>query len=120
MSEFQRFIPRIEQALEYAGGTHTALDVLAAIGTDHLQFWPGADSFLVTELEVYPRKKVCHIFLAGGHLDELQRMLRGIEAWAVTQGCQAVTLTGRAGWAKSFLKHDGYEVKWTAMAKELS
>lgn len=119
LTEFMRLSSGIEAALEYSGGTHTLRDVLEALTKDVLQFWPGRNSFLITELEQYPRKKNCHIFLAGGNLTELEEMLPKVEDWAREQGCSAMTLTGRKGWTRSFLPGAGYEVKWTVMGKEL-
>ena len=110
----------IEAALEYAGGTHTYEHVREAIIRGELQYWERGDSVLVTELEHYPLKKVCHLFLAGGSLEGLRKMLPGLERWAIAQGCKALTLTGRLGWQRSFLVDDGYAVKWCSMAKELS
>ena len=120
LNEFLRLSSGIEAALEYSGGTHTLRDVLEALTKDLLQFWPGSNSFLITELEQYPRKKNCHIFLAGGNLTELEQMLPKVEEWAKDQGCSALTLTGRFGWLRTFLRGAGYEPQWQVMAKELT
>lgn len=111
--------PHIEAALEYAGGTHLPGDVIRAILAGGLQLWPGEHSAIVTEIEHYPQMKTCHLFLAGGDLDELKLMLPSIEQWAAQNGCSKVTLAGRKGWQRSFLKDVGYEPGCWAMAKEL-
>lgn len=120
MTNFERHLGGIQAALDFAGGTHHPGHVWDAIQADQLQFWPGHDSFIITELEMYPRRKNCHIFLAGGTLEELERMLPHVEHWAKGQGCTAMTLTGRPGWARSFLNGAGYQAKWQVMAKEIS
>ena len=84
-----------------------------------MQFWPGAQSAVITEIQVYPRLKALHYFLAGGNLEELARMRPIIEHWAESIGCQRVTLAGRRGWIRSFLADEGYQEKWTVMSKEL-
>jgi hypothetical protein len=117
--DFVRLEPHLENALEYAGGTHTAADVYEGVIAGDFQFWPGEESVIITQLVENPRKKVCHYFLAGGNLVELERMAEGVEKWAKEHGCVAATLTGRPGWKKSFLRDQGYEIEGVAMIKEL-
>lgn len=99
----------IEDALVYAGGTHTFEDVRAAVDAGTLHFWPGASSVVVTEIVEYPQKKVLHIFLAGGTLSELEQMQPLILDWGREQGCTAATLAGRKGWDRTFLTRQGWE-----------
>lgn len=119
MEDIERCRPHIEAALEHAGGTHLPGDVIRSILAGQLQLWPGEKSAIVTEIEHYPQMKTCHLFLAGGDMAELQKMLLDVEQWAVKQGCSRVTLAGRKGWQRSFLAGDGYESRWYVMAKEL-
>lgn len=117
--EFARCAPWIEAALEYDGGTHDVEDVLALVACGECQFWPGAKSAIVTEVVRHPKKTVLHFWLAGGDLEELEAMTPDIEKWAREQGCTRVTLTGRRGWARTFLRDTGYTPQWAVMAKEL-
>jgi hypothetical protein len=41
-----------------------------------------------------------------------------IVEWAKQQGCSALSLTGRPGWTKSFLKDIGYQNTQVQMIKE--
>jgi hypothetical protein len=118
-ANWKRCIPIIESALQYSGGTHNIDDIERAITTKTMQFWPGAQSAVITEIQVYPRLKALHYFLAGGNLEELARMRPIIEHWAESIGCQRVTLAGRRGWIRSFLADEGYQEKWAVMSKEL-
>lgn len=111
--------PHIEAALAYAGGTHTFEDVAAMIETGRLQFWPGVGSVIVTEIIEYPQRRTLHFFLAGGNLDELRAMLDPILEWGRALGCTAATLTGRKGWARSFLASEGWNHELVCMSKEL-
>lgn len=117
--EIERCLPWIEAALEYAGGTHKPDHVVASILKGDLQLWPGERSAIVTEIDHYPLLDTCHLFLAGGEMGELQRMLPSVEAWAKQVGCSRVSLAGRKGWQRSFLRDDGYAPKWWVLAKEL-
>jgi len=58
-------------------------------------------------------------FLAGGDLDEIKTMRSHIEAWGIQQGCGRASLAGRKGWAKTFLKDEGYEPAWFILKKDL-
>ena len=117
--EFDRCAPWLEAALQYSGGTHTLDDVADGVARGLFQLWPGKTSAVITEVITYPRMRVLHYFLAGGKLPELSKMRPDIEAWGKTVGCNRVTLSGRKGWLKSFLKDEGYCEKWSVMAKDL-
>jgi hypothetical protein len=117
--EFERCTPYIAAALEYSGGTHTVADVAEMIREGRAQFWPGLRSAIVTEINEYPRIKILNFFLAGGDIDELAIMSKFIENWAKMAGCQRITLVGRRGWERSFLKERGYKPKWFVLAKEI-
>lgn len=119
MIDFARCEPHIRAALEYDGDTHTVEDVMLSVAEGHRQFWPGKESAVITEVNQYPRKTVLHYFLAGGNLEELETMAGPIEQWAREQGCTRITLAGRRGWARTFLRGRGYEPQWAVMAKEL-
>ena len=122
MSDFEhlkRLRHHVEAALEYSGGTHNFDDVAEMVGDHRLQLWPASNSVVLTEIIVYPRLKNLHYFLAGGDLDELSRMRPMIESWGKSIGCTRVTLAGRKGWAKTFLKDEGYSPQWAVLAKDL-
>lgn len=111
--------PVLEKALDLAGGTHTWEDVVQAVHTGHLQFWPGVRSAIITEIIEYPRMRTLHFFLAGGNIAELKVMLPPIEAWGQSKGCTSASLTGRLGWSRSFLTQDGWTPKAVVMTKDL-
>ena len=95
----------IEAALEHGGSTHTFEDVARMIYEGRLQIWPAERGCAVTEIIVYPRKKVLHCFLAGGELDQILDMIDSAIAWGKTQGCESLTLSGRLGWQRVLDKH---------------
>lgn len=119
LDHLERLRHHVEAALEYSGGTHQFDDVVEMVGKNQLQVWPASQSIVLTEIIVYPRLKNLHYFLAGGDLDELSRMRQMIESWGKSIGCTRVSLAGRRGWAKTFLKDEGYSPQWTVLAKKL-
>lgn len=115
----ERIRYHIAAALEYSQGTHTVDDVIAQIISGELQLWPGQDSVVITQIITYPRKKVLHIFLAGGNQKELKEMDPYVVQWAKDQGCTALTFTGRLGWARSEMRDIGFELTHVMMSKEI-
>ena len=115
----ERLRQHVEAALEYSGGTHNFEDIAEMVEDHRLQLWPAKNSVVLTEIIVYPRLKNLHYFLAGGDLDELSQMRPLIESWGKSVGCTRVTLAGRRGWSKTFLKDEGYSPQWSVLAKEL-
>lgn len=108
ISQSRRYI---EDALQYANGTHTYEDVVEGVNAGTLQFWPGNGAAVVTEILETPRKKILHFFLAGGNLTALERMVPDILAWGREQGCDFTTLVGRKGWERTFISRLGFEPK---------
>ena len=117
--DLERLRHHVEAALEYSGGTHGIEDIAEGLKKGRFQLWPADDSVVVTEIIVYPRLKNLHFFLAGGDLDELRLMRPLIESWGRDMGCTRVSLAGREGWSKTFLRDEGYRPKWFVLSKDL-
>lgn len=117
-SEMGRCREWIEAALEYSGGTHDFDDILAAVKTGMMQFWPAEDACAVTEILVFPKKKVLHIFLAGGNMDTIVDMNESAEYFAKLNGCTGMSIAGRRGWTK-VLKDKGYSESFTTLGKNI-
>lgn len=118
VKEFERCAHWIEDALEYSHGTHDIYDIFESVASGQVQFWPGERCALITQVSEYPKKKMIHVFLAGGDITEIELIEADIVKWAKTQGCEALSLTGRPGWTKSFLNNIGYRNTQVQMIKE--
>jgi len=116
MNELERCRGWIESALEYGGGTHTFEDVKCGIIAGTSQLWPAANSCIVTEITKHPQKKVLHVFLGGGNLEEIISMHDSVIQWAKDQGCESLTMTGRKGWSKA-LKKSGWKSQLVLLEK---
>lgn len=119
VKEFKRCEQYIEAALEHAHGTFTINSVFEDLINGHAILWPGENSAIVTQTIDYPSKKILHLFLAGGNLLDLQGLYKEVEVYAKSIGCQGITLTGRPGWAKSFLIDEDFKVREVQMYKEI-
>jgi hypothetical protein len=117
--EYERLEPHIVAALQYNGGEQTLDDVKSGLASGQFQFWPGRDSVIVTEYTETPHLKILNFFLAGGDMDELQTMAKHIESAAREVGINRMTVYGRRGWERTFLKGMDYRPKWVVLVKEL-
>jgi hypothetical protein len=123
MDDILRCKRYIEEALEYADGSHTYEDICAGVASGSLQFWPGNNAMIVTEIVDTPQKRSLNFFLAGGSgnaLAELERMTPIILEWGKSKGCDTAVFFGRAGWERTFLTRTGWKKsKLVALEKKL-
>lgn len=117
--ELERCRPWIEDALAYNQTGMTIDDVVFGLSTGEYRLWPGDRCAVVTEHYTGRTGKHLNFFLAGGDINELESMLPVIEAQARAEGVVRITLYGRRGWQRSFLKNSGYQTHWVVMTKEL-
>lgn len=115
--EVARCRPWIEAALEYSGGTHDFSDIVQGLIEQKMQLWPAPKGCIVTEIVVYPKKKMLHVFLGGGELEQLLDMHSDVIEWAKGQGCSGMTITGRHGWKKPLAAH-GWKTLHQSYLKE--
>ena len=117
-SELERCRSWIEAALAYSGNTHNFQDIVSGVKTGTMQLWPARHSCLVTEIVIYPKKKLLNIFLAGGKLKELMSMQADVEKWAIREGCDGGMISGRRGWERP-LKNLGWKFQHVYYTKEI-
>jgi hypothetical protein len=119
MTEIERCRPWIEDALEYSGGTHNFEDIVDGLASGKMQLWPAPKGCIVTEIVVYPRKKVLNVFLGGGKLEQIMDMHKDVIAWAKAQDCEALTMHGRFGWKKPLAEY-GWKPMHMSFSKEFN
>ena len=111
----------IQSALNKGGDTHDFKDVVDGIMSGNFQLWLGTNGCAVTEIVVYPNKKVLHVFLAGGDqgqgIEQITDMHDDAMAWGKQQGCDGMPVTGRRGW-KKVLASKGWKEQFTTLLKE--
>ena len=114
--QWERCVGFFGDALSYSNGTHTIEDIKEAVACGKMQFWPGVNSVIVTELIQFPRKKACNVFAAGGSLKEILIMRAFIEAWAKDNRCDFIQCSGRKGWDRVLKDSDH---RYITICKEL-
>jgi hypothetical protein len=118
VDELDRLRHHVEAALAYAHGSHTFDDVAASVLQGRTRMWTTAGSIVIVEKVAYPQQSCYHVFLAGGDMDEIIGLHEEIIACARADGCSAITLTGRRGWARALLPH-GWTEAHTTMRLEI-
>lgn len=104
LEQFVRCRKWIEDALKYSADTHDIYDILDEVAYNRMQLWPGKESAIITEIMVYPKKKMLHVSLAGGNLKELSQMAPSIIEFAKFIECDGITIAGRRGWERTFVR----------------
>lgn len=113
----EQYREQIEAALGYSGGTHDFADIVQGVAEGRMQLWPNGKSCAITEVTVYPKKRVLHVFLAGGTMRGVTDMLDSAIAWGKQQGCTSMTITGRKGWQRVLGKR-GFNPVFVMLEKE--
>jgi hypothetical protein len=101
VADLERHRDKIEDTLARTYGTHTFDDLCIMVMQGRVRLWSLENSFIVTELVVYPQEKHMHVWLAGGDLDEIKAMQGVVLEVAKLEGCSKMTLSGRRGWIKA-------------------
>ena len=117
MTLFEHCRKWIEDALGYSGGTHGFQDVVDGVLSGRMQLWPAERGCAVTEIVIYPKKSVLHVFLAAGEMETIINMIDSAVAWGKTQGCTSMTIAGRRGWERVLAKH-GYKPVMTVLERD--
>lgn len=117
-TELDRCRPWIEAALDRGGNTHIFEDIVDGVKKGLMQFWPADDACAVTEIICYPRKKVLHIFLAGGNMDTIVDMDESAVHYAKLSGCTGMSVAGRKGWQR-VLDKKGYKPFTFSLGKDI-
>jgi len=111
----------IQSALNKGGNTHEFKDIVDGIISGNMQLWLGANGCAITEIVVYPNKKVLHVFLASGDkglgIEQITDMHDDAIEFGKQQGCVGMTVTGRKGW-KKVLQSRGWSEQFTTLLKE--
>jgi len=115
--ELMRCRQWIENALVYSGGTHDFADIVRGVMSGHMQLWQGESGCAVTEITVYPKRKILHVFLAGGDMEQILDFEESAITFAKLNGCDALSLAGRKGWARVH-KDRGWKEAHVTMIKE--
>lgn len=94
----------LQPALDLAA-THDIEDIERGVLDGRFQLWIGPDGAAITEILVYPKKKVLHVFLAGGSKEQIIDFQASAMAWGQAHGCSEMNISGRKGWLRALSGH---------------
>lgn len=90
--------------LEEHGGLYTVEDILALIGEGKMQSFAKGDTWVVTQVHEFPRKKVLDIVFVVGDMEDLHELEPQLEEFRVKIGADFMSATGRLGWLRKHFK----------------
>lgn len=93
---------KLRKALAVAGDTYTFEDILAEIEQGQMQSFAEGDSWVVTQIVDFPRKRYLEIVFAIGSLEELKAIYPRLEEFARVNLCDGMRAFGRQGWMRQF------------------
>ena len=91
---------QLQKALDLMGNTYSLEDVVAMIDSGVMQSFAKNDTWVVTQIIDFPRKRVLELFLIVGDLEDLEEIYNDAVAFAQMQGCTLMRGFGRPGWKK--------------------
>ena len=109
----------IEAASEYGDDTFETIEADVLNGKSLLWLACEDDRILgaaVSHIWKSPRCKICSIAAGGTQLNEWKRCLSDIEAYAKSEQCELVRLSGRKGWKRVFTD---YSEPWIVLEKRI-
>jgi hypothetical protein len=89
---------KLDRLLDRMGGLYTLGDILERLGDGRMQSFARGNSFAVTEVGAFPRRKVLDILVAVGDLGDCVRLHDDIVRFADRQNVSLVRAYGRRGW----------------------
>lgn len=98
----------LEKALSYTNDLYTFEDVVEQVEAGKLHILEFRHSIVVYGIDQHPRGRVLNVFLATGNLPDMSFLEAGLVKIARIYGCKRISLTGRRGWARSFLTYAGW------------
>lgn len=103
----RNFHKEMARVLEQQGGFYTLEDILDLIQEGRMQSFADQDTWVVTQVNDFPRKKVLEIVFVIGDRDKLREMEPRIEEYRREIQADLMMATGRLGW---LTKHfDGWK-----------
>lgn len=105
--EWLRSKPLIVKALKY-DELYDISDVECKIEDGTFLLWTGKQSAMITEMQQFPRKKICNLLFCGGDFDELVEITKTIEEFCKLSGVDKLFGGGRSGWIRK-IKHLGWK-----------
>jgi hypothetical protein len=112
---------KVNRVLRTTGDFYTFDDIMKAIGTGDMQSFTQGDTWIVTQIMVFPRRKILSVELVAGFMDDCVAAMPQLEEFAREVGATRIIGRGRLGWGKYADTHKklGWKRTGEMYAKEL-
>jgi len=114
----QDMATKLEKTLRLSGDLYTLDDIMVAIEEGRMQSFTVDDTWIITQVLEFPRRKVLEITFVIGFLNEAVKALPALYAFARSIGATRVTGFGREGWMN--FAEPGWKLVGSMYAKELT
>jgi hypothetical protein len=111
-------IKRMTRALKAGGDTHTLEDLLDEIKAGKKQSFVKGNTWAITQVLDFPRKRVLELFMVVGEAKDLPELQTEIVEYGKHIGADFVRTQGRLGW-KKLAKELGWKPVMTLYIKEV-
>lgn len=108
----------VDETLAKFGGLYTFEDIYEAVMVGDMQSFSEGDSWAVTQIGVFPRRRVLDILFAVGKLEELMKVEEKIVNFAREQGIDMIMANGRRGFEMFMLQ--GWKMVSSTYVKDMS
>lgn len=89
---------QLNDALDRMGGTHNLADILDEIKAGTMQSWVSGETWAVTKIVQFPRKKLLEVVLVIGDLDDAVKLHEVVLEFAAHNNCDMIRTFARDGW----------------------
>jgi hypothetical protein len=104
---------KLERALDRQGGLWSITDILERISQGTMQSFVRGNSWAVTQISVFPRRRILEIVAVVGDLGDCRLLHNEIIAFADKMNVDLVAAYGRLGWVRD-ARRNGWKVKTTS------
>lgn len=101
---------KLARALARQGGLFSLNDILERIANGTMQSWVEKNSWAVTQISIFPRRRILEIVAVVGDLGDCRILHDEIIKFADKMGVDLVAAYGRLGWLKDARKN-GWTIK---------
>jgi hypothetical protein len=111
---------KVERWLHENNDCYSFDDVMQYIEEGKFQTHLFGQTWVLTSIHEFPRRKTVHLDLVVGNMDEFFEQLPTIMEWARSVGATLITGSGRPGWRGLHPTHfEGWRFKGYHYSKEL-
>lgn len=96
---------KLARALDRMGGLYTVHDILARIAAGDMQSFAHGNSWVITSVVDYPRRRVLDVLVAVGDIDDILFLHDVVVDYASKVNASLIRAYGRPGWDQFVKQH---------------